>query len=65
VLDEGKDLGNGVVFADLTQGGRLAGSTGDVRSRESWIFRFVDGKIVWVTGRATLAAAERLAKSRG
>jgi ketosteroid isomerase-like protein len=65
VLDEGKDLGNGVVFADLTQGGRLAGSTGEVRSREGWIFRFVDGKIVWVTGRGTLAAAERLAQERG
>jgi ketosteroid isomerase-like protein len=64
VLEEGHDLGNGVVFADLTQGGRLVGSTRDLRSREGWIFRLVDGRIVWVTGRATLAAAERLVEER-
>lgn len=65
VLQEGTNLGNALVFADLTQSGRLAGTTNGVRSREGWIFRFVDGRIVWVTGRATLADAERLAESSG
>ena len=63
-LEEGHNLGNGVVFALISQGGRLAGSTGHVRTREGWIFVFAEGMIVWVTGRASLAAAQRLAEER-
>ena len=66
-LEEARDLGGGVVFAVVTQNGRLVGSAGHVRQREGWIYVWVGGLIARLTtyeldeGRA---AAERLAEKR-
>jgi ketosteroid isomerase-like protein len=67
-LEEGRDLGNGVVFAVVVQNGRPAGSAGHVRQREGWVFVWVRGLIARLTifevdeARAT---AERLVEERG
>jgi uncharacterized protein (TIGR02246 family) len=67
-LEEVRDLGNGVVFAVVAQNGRPAGSGGQLRQREGWVFVWVRGLIARLTifevddGRA---AAERLAMERG
>jgi uncharacterized protein (TIGR02246 family) len=67
-LEEVRDLGKGVVFAVVTQNGRLVGSAGHVRQREGWVYIRVGGLIARLTtyeldeGRA---AAERLAEERG
>ena len=69
-LEETHNLGNGVVFALISQGGRPAGSTGAVRVRGGWIFLYVEGMIVRLTAYLNSdidegrAAAERLAASR-
>jgi uncharacterized protein (TIGR02246 family) len=66
-LEEVRDLGNGIVFAVVTQNGRLVGSAGHVRQREGWVYVWVKGLIARLTtyeldeGRD---AAERLAESR-
>jgi uncharacterized protein (TIGR02246 family) len=65
-LEELRDLGNGVVFAVVVQNGRPAGSAGQLRQREGWVFVWVGGLIARLAisevdeGRA---AAERLAQS--
>ena len=65
-LEEARDLGKGVVFAVVTQNGRLVGSAGHVRQREGWVYVWVGGLIARLTtyeldeGRT---AAERLAES--
>ena len=67
-LEEGRDLGNGVVFAVVVQNGRPAGSDGHVRQREGWIFVWVRGLIARLTISEVdeaRAAAERLAQERG
>jgi hypothetical protein len=67
-LREGRDLGNGVVFAVVVQNGRPVGSAGQLRQREGWVFIWVRGLIARLTisevdeARAT---AERLAEVRG
>jgi ketosteroid isomerase-like protein len=68
-MDEGRDLGNGIVLAIFTMRGRFAGSGGEVRERGAWVYEWVDDRIVRVLdyrdpdeGRA---AAERLAEERG
>ena len=67
-LEEGHDLGNGVVFAVVVQSGRLPGSTGSVRQREGWVIVWERGLVARITfaeveeGRA---AAERLAAPGG
>ena len=68
-LDEGRDLGNGIVLAVFTMRGRFVGSDGEVRERGAWVYEWVDDRIVRVLdyrdpdeGRA---AAERLAEERG
>jgi uncharacterized protein (TIGR02246 family) len=67
-LEEVRDLGKGVVFAVVTQNGRLVGSAGHVRQREGWVYVWVGGLIARLTtyeldeGRA---AADRLAEERG
>ena len=67
-LEEVRDLGKGVVFAVVTQNGRLVGSAGHVRQREGWVYVWVGGLIARLTtyeldeGRA---AAERLVEERG
>src|SRR5436309_1876537 len=48
-LEEVRDLGNGVVFAVVTQNGRLVGSAGHVRQREGWIYVWVGGLIARLT----------------
>ncbi len=67
-LEEVRDLGNGVVFAIVTQNGRLVGSTGHVRQREGWVFVWARGLVaraaVYEVDEAR-AAAERLAQERG
>jgi ketosteroid isomerase-like protein len=66
-LEEVSHLGGGVVFAVVTQHGRLFGGDGSVRQREGWVYLWVGGSIARFTvyevdeGRA---AAERLAKER-
>jgi len=66
---EGRDLGNGVLFAVASLGGRLAGSAGRVQERWSYTVTWAEGMIVRVITRADIdearAAAERLAEERG
>jgi ketosteroid isomerase-like protein len=63
------DLGDGVVFAVLLQGGRPSGSSGDVQLRYASVSIWVDGLVVRTTNYrdidAARAAAERLAEGRG
>jgi ketosteroid isomerase-like protein len=67
-LEEISHLGGGVVFAVVTQDGRLVGSGSRIRQREGWVYLCVGGSIARLTisdvdeGRA---AAERLAQERG
>ena len=66
-LEEVRDLGQGVVFAVVTQNGRPAGSAGHVRQREGWIYVWVGGLIAQFTISdidEARAAAERLAQER-
>jgi ketosteroid isomerase-like protein len=66
-LEEVRDLGKGVVFAVVTQNGRLVGSAGHVRQREGWVYVWSEGLIARLTtyeldeARVT---AERLAEER-
>jgi ketosteroid isomerase-like protein len=48
-LDEVLDLGNGVVLQVVTQRGRLAGSSGELRQRSARVFIVVDGLIEALT----------------
>jgi ketosteroid isomerase-like protein len=63
------DLGNGVVFAVLQQGGRPSGSTGEVQLRYASATVWANGLITRVTNYRDInegrAAAERLAQERG
>jgi ketosteroid isomerase-like protein len=67
-LEEVSHLGGGVVFAVVSQDGRLVGSAGRIRQREGWVYLCVGGSIARLTtsdvdqGRA---AAEQLAQERG
>jgi uncharacterized protein (TIGR02246 family) len=67
-LEEVRDLGKGVVFAVVTQNGRLVGSAGHVRQREGWVYVWVGGLIARLTTYEldeARVAAERLAEERG
>lgn len=67
-LEEVSDLGNGVVFAVVIQGGRLVGSAGHIRQREGWVYICVGGSIARLTTSGAdeaRAAAERLVQERG
>jgi uncharacterized protein (TIGR02246 family) len=67
-LEEVRDLGTGVVFAVVVQNGRPAGSSGQVRQREGWIFVWARGLIARLTISEVdeaRAAAEQLADDRG
>ena len=65
------DLGNGVVFAVVSQKASPVGVTGYVRQREEWVWVWVDDLIAGLTiyPEADIdearAAAERLAEERG
>jgi ketosteroid isomerase-like protein len=63
------DLGNGVSLAEVTQKGRLAGSTGRVQLRYVAVNAWEEGVIVRVTvygdSDEARAAAERLSEERG
>jgi uncharacterized protein (TIGR02246 family) len=66
-LEEVRDLGNGVVFAVVVQNGRPAGSAGQLRQREGWVFVWTGGLIAGLTVSEVdeaRAAAERLAEER-
>ena len=66
-LEEVRDLGNGVVFAVVTQNARPAGSAGHLRQREGWVFVWVRGLIARLTTYdidEARAAAECLAEER-
>jgi ketosteroid isomerase-like protein len=67
--EEGQDLGNGVLFAVASLGGRLAGSAGEVQERWGYTVTWAEGMIARVITGADIdearAAAERLAESRG
>ena len=66
--EEGQDLGNGVLFAVASLGGRLAGSAGRVQERWSYTVTWANGMIARVITGADIdearAAAERLAEER-
>ena len=67
MLEEVRDLGDGVVFAVVVQNGRPAGSPGHLRQREGWVFVWVRHLIARLTVSEVdeaRAAAERLAESR-
>ena len=67
-LEEVHHLGGGVVFAVVSQDGRLVGSDGHVRQREGWVYLCVGGSIARLTTSEVdqaRAAAERLAQERG
>ena len=63
------DLGNGVTLAVVTQTGRPAGSSGEVRLRYAAVAVWVDSAAMRITNYGDIdearAAAERLAKERG
>ena len=71
VPEELVDLGNGVVFAVVSQNGRPVGAAGYLHQREGWIYVWVDGLIASQTFYPEAhidearAAAERLAEERG
>ncbi len=64
------DVGNGVVFAAVSQKARPVGTTGYVRQREGWVWLWVEGLIATLTvyPEAEIdearAVAERLAEER-
>ena len=64
------DVGNGVVFAAVSQMARPVGTTGYVRQREGWVWLWVEGLIATLTTYPEAeidearAAAERLAQER-
>jgi ketosteroid isomerase-like protein len=66
--DESLDLGNGVVFAAVSQRGRPVGTTGYVHQQEGWVVTWADGLIINSTIYTDIdearATAERLAKER-
>jgi ketosteroid isomerase-like protein len=68
-VDEVLDLGNGVGVRVISQRGRLAGGTGEVRQRSADVFLWVDGLIERVTAYLDIdearAAAQRLAEEMG
>ena len=67
-LEEVRDLGNGVVFAVVVQNGRPAGSGGQLRQREGWVFVWVRDLVARLTifeVDEARTAAERLAGERG
>jgi ketosteroid isomerase-like protein len=67
--EEFRDLGNGVGFAVLRHEGRPAGSTGQVNTRQTYVFVLVAGLIARMTVYPDIdearAAAEQLAEERG
>jgi ketosteroid isomerase-like protein len=69
--EEPLDLGNGVVFAVVSQKARPVGTNGYVRQREGWVWVWVEGLMASLTTYpeadidAARAAAERLAGERG
>jgi uncharacterized protein (TIGR02246 family) len=67
-FEEVRDLGNGVVFTVVVQDGRPAGSAGQLRQREGWVFVWAQGLIARLAISEVdeaRAAAERLAEERG
>jgi ketosteroid isomerase-like protein len=68
-LDEGRDLGHGVVLALVTMRGRLSESGDEVRERAAWVYEWVGDLIERVIARTDIdearAAAARLSQERG
>jgi ketosteroid isomerase-like protein len=69
VIEELRDLGNGVVFAVATQYAHSAHAPGELRLRYAPVFVWADGVAARVTHYRDIdearAAAERLAEERG
>ena len=66
-LEEVSHLGDGVVFAVVSQEGRPVGSAAHIRQREGWVYLCVGGAIARLTTSEVdqaRAAAERLAQER-
>ena len=66
-LEKVSHLGGGVVFAVVSQDGRLVGSAGRIRQREGWVYLCVGGSIARLTTSEVdqaRASAERLAQER-
>jgi ketosteroid isomerase-like protein len=68
MLEEVRDLGNGVTFSVILQHGRLVGSSGQVQLRHAMVDVWVDGFIARTVTDPDIdearAAAERLAEER-
>ncbi len=68
-VEELCDLGHGVVFFAVRQGGRLVGSSARVELRYAGFTEWLNGTVVRVTNYTGIdegrAAAERLAEERG
>ena len=69
MLEEVRDLGNGVTFGVLRHQGRLVGSSGHVQLSHAMVAVWVDGAIARaITGpdiEEVRAVADRLAEERG
>jgi ketosteroid isomerase-like protein len=67
-VQEIAELGNGVIFLDVHDTGRLAGIGRSIEQRRGWVVLWVDGKVarvaVYLDVDKGRAAAERLAESR-
>jgi ketosteroid isomerase-like protein len=68
-LEQALDLGNGVTFATVSQGGRPPGVSGHMQMRYAVVGVWVDGMIARVMSYTDIdearVAAERLAEERG
>ncbi|HTY96130.1 MAG TPA: nuclear transport factor 2 family protein [Solirubrobacteraceae bacterium] len=67
-LEEVRDLGNGVAFSVVRQGGRLAGAAGRIHDRFALVFTWADGLVQTETNFTDIdearAAAQQLAEQR-
>ena len=68
-VEEIRDFGHGVVYVQLWEDGRLAGTSTPVEQRNTAVHEWAHGKVVRITSfgepRDARAAAERLAEERG
>lgn len=68
-IEEFRDLGNGVTFSVIRQGGRLADTAAWIHDRFALVFTWADGLVEKGTNFTDAgdarAAAERLAEERG
>jgi ketosteroid isomerase-like protein len=68
-IQEVRDFGHGVVFVAVLEDGRPVGSEATVTQRSTFVYQWLDGKMVRIMSYTdpdeARAAAERLARERG